>query len=65
MSNQGGDNIDKILRLESQIQHLVDEDLTKALQNRKNFRIPDNERPSKSFLNFDNSKRGYDEAMLI
>ena len=37
--NQGGDNSEEILRVEEQIQLLVDEDLTKALQNRKNFRI--------------------------
>ena len=37
--NQGGENSDKILRLENQIQLLVDEDLTKALQERKNFCI--------------------------
>ena len=55
--NQGGDNSDKTLRLENQIQLLVDEDLTKALQNRKNFRIHEDERPSKSFLNLDNAKR--------
>ena len=35
--NQGGDNSERILRLEEQIQLLVDEDLTNALQNRKNF----------------------------
>ena len=39
--NQGGENSERILRLENQIQLLVDEDLTKALQNRKNFRILD------------------------
>ena len=37
--NQGKDNGEKILRLEEQIQLLVDEDLAKGLQNRKNFRI--------------------------
>ena len=45
--NQGGDNGKKILRLEEQIQLLVDEDLTKALQNRKNFCILEDEKPSK------------------
>ena len=35
--NQGGDNSEGILRLEEQIQLLVDEDLAKALQNRKQF----------------------------
>ena len=63
--NQGGENSDKILRLENQIQLLVDEDLTKALQNRKNFRILEDERPSKSFLNLENAKRGYNEVMLV
>ena len=63
--NQGGDNSEEILRLEEQIQLLVDEDLTKALQNRKNFRILEDERPSKSFLNLENAKRGYNEVMLV
>ena len=63
--NQGGDNSDKILRLENQIQLLVGEDLTKALQNRKNSLILEDERPSKSFLNLENAKRGYNEVMLI
>ena len=44
---------------------MVDEDLTKALQNRKNFRILEDERPSKSFLNLENAKRGNNEVMLI
>ena len=35
LANQGGDNSDRILRLEEQIQLLVDEDLAEALQNRK------------------------------
>ena len=63
--NQGGDNSERILRLEEQIQFLVDEDLTKALQNRKNFRILEHERPSKSFLSLENTKRGYNEVMLV
>ena len=54
--NQREDNSDKILRLENQIQLLVDEDLTKALQKRKNFHILEDERPSKSFLNLANSR---------
>ena len=53
LANQGGDNSEEILRLENQIQLLVDEDLTKALQNRKNFRILEDERPRKSFLNLE------------
>ena len=63
--NQGGDNSEEILRLEEQIQLLVDEDLTKALQNRKNFRILEDERPSKSFLNLENTKSGYHEGILV
>ena len=63
--NKGGDNSDRILRLEEQIQLLVDEDLAQALQNRKNFRILEDERPSKSFLNLENAKRGYNEVMLV
>jgi len=59
------DNSDKILRLENQIQLLVDENFTKALQNRKNFRILEDEKPSKSSLNLENSKRGCNKAMLI
>ena len=47
--NQGGDNSEEILRVEEHIQLLVDEDLTKALQNRKNLSILEDERPSKSF----------------
>ena len=65
MVNHRGDNSDKILRLKNQIQLLVVGDLTKALQNRKNFRILEDERPSKSFLNLENAKRGYNEVMLI
>ena len=53
--NQGGDNSERILRLEEQIQLLGDEYLTKAIQNRKNFRILEDERPSKSFLNLKNA----------
>ena len=63
--NKGGDNSDRILRLEEQIQLLVDEDLAQALQNRKNFRILEDERPSKSFLNLENAKRWYNEVMLV
>ena len=63
--NKSGDNSEEILRLQEQIQLLVDEDLTKALQKRKNFRILEDERPSKSFLNLENAKRGYNEAMLV
>ena len=63
--NQGGDNRERILRFEEQIQLLVDEDLTKALQNRKNFHILEDERLSKSFLNVENAKRGYNEVMLV
>ena len=36
--NQGGENSERTLRLENQIQLLVDEDLTKAFQNKKSFR---------------------------
>ena len=57
--------VKKILRIESQTQLLVNENLTKALQNRKNFRIPEDERPSKSFLNLENYKMVYNEVMLI
>ena len=63
--NQGGENSERILRLEDQIQLLVDENLTQVLQNRKNFHILEDERPSKSFLNLENAKRGYNEVMLI
>ena len=63
--NQGGKNSERILRLENQIQLLVDEDLTQALQNRKNFRILEDKRPSKPFLNLENAKREYNKAMLI
>ena len=63
--NQGRDNSEEILRLEEQIQLLVDEDITKSLQNRKNFPILEDERPSKSFLNLDNAKRGYNKVMLV
>ena len=49
---------EEIFRVEEQIQLLVDEDLTKALQNRKKFCILEDERPSKSFLNLENAKRG-------
>ena len=63
--NQGGENSERILRLENQIQLLVDEDLTQALQYRKNFCILEDKRPSKSFLNLENAKRVYNEVMLI
>ena len=65
VNQRGGDKSDEILRVEEQIQLLVDEDLTKALQNRKNFRILEDERPSKAFLNHENTKRGYNEVMLV
>ena len=63
--NQGGENSERILRLEDQIQLLVDEDLTQALHNRKNFHIVEDDRPSKSFLNLENAMRGYNKVMLI
>ena len=63
--NQGGENNKRILKLENQIQLLVDEDLIQALQNRKYICILEDERPSKSFLNLENAKRGYNEVMLI
>ena len=63
--NQGGDNSERILRLKEQIQLLVAEDLTKALQNRKNFCVLEDESLSKSFLNLENAERGYNEVMLV
>ena len=63
--NERGDNSERILSLESQIQHLVDEDLTQALQNRKNFSVLEHERPTKFFLNLENGKRGYNAVMMI
>ena len=53
------------MRLENQIQFLVDEDLTKAPQNRKNFCILEYERPSKSFLNLETAQRACNEVMMI
>ena len=50
--NEGGHNSDKILSIKSQIQQLVEEDLIQVLQHRKTFSILKDERPRKSFLDF-------------
>ena len=36
-----------------------------ALKNRKNYNILEDERPSKAFLNLENAKKGYIEAILL
>ena len=60
-----GDNSERILSLESQIQHLVDEILTPVLQHRKSLSILEDETPSTSFLNLETAKKGYNEFMII
>ena len=44
---------------------LEEEDIAKALKLRKNFSILEDERPSKTFLNLENTKRGYNEVILL
>ena len=50
---------------ENQIQRLVDKDLIQTFQHRKNFSVLEDEMPSKSFLNLENAKRGYNEVKMI
>ena len=64
-ANQGRENSERLPRLEDQFQLLVDEDLTQALRNRKNFGFLEDERLSKSVLNLENAKRGNNKVMLI
>ena len=49
--NERGNKSDEIIRIESKTQHLIDEDPTQAIQNRKY--ILELEKPSKSFLNLE------------
>ena len=44
---------------------LEEEDIARALKLRKNFKILEDERPSKAFLNLQNAKRGYNEVILL
>ena len=44
---------------------LEEEDIARALKLRKNFKILEDERPSKAFLNLENAKRGYNEVILL
>ena len=62
--DEGGSS-EEILEIESQMRELVDEDVMKALKNRKNYSILEDERPSKAFLNLENAKRGYNEVILL
>ena len=56
VTNEGGSS-EEILNIESKINELVDEDIVKALKNRKNYNILEDDRPSKKFLNLENAKR--------
>ena len=60
-----GSSNEEILDIESRIKELADEDVVKALKNRKNYNILEDERPSKVFLNLKNAKKGYIEVILL
>ena len=60
-----GGSSEEILDIESRIKELVDDDVVKALKNRKNYNILEDEIQSKAFLNLENSKKGYDEVILL
>merc|ERR1711872_1147534 len=54
-----------ILKIEAKMKDLEEEDIARALKLRKNFKILEDERPSKAFLNLENAKRGYNEVILL
>ena len=63
--NEGGSS-EEILNIERRIKELVDKDVVKkALKKRKNYNILEDERPSKAFLNLENSKCGYNEVIYL
>ena len=47
------------------MKELEEEDITKALKLRKKFSILEDERSSKAFLNLENTKQGYNKAILL
>ena len=61
---EGGSSAE-MLNIESQIKELVDEDVAKALKNRKNYNILEDERPIKAFLNLENAKGGYKKVIVL
>ena len=62
--NSGGSG-EEILKIEAKMKDLEEEDIARALKLRKNFKILEDERPSKAFLNLENAKRGYNEVILL
>ena len=56
-----GGSSEEILEIESQMRELIDEDVMKALKNRKNYSILEDERPIKAFWNLENAKKGYNK----
>ena len=62
--NSGGSG-EEILKIEARMKDLEEEDIARALKLRKNFKILEDERPSKAFLNLENAKRGYNEVILL
>ena len=60
-----GVHSEDILDVESQIKELVDEDVAKALKNRKKCSKLEDKRPGKAFLNLENAKPGYNEVILL
>ena len=55
----------EIINIERQIKELVDKNVAKALKNRKNYNILEDERPIKAFLNLVNTKGGYKKVILL
>ena len=62
--DEGGSS-EEILDIKSHRKELVDEDVMLALKNRKSYSILEDERPSKGFLNLENTKKGYNEVILL
>ena len=62
--NSGGSGKD-IIKIEARMKELEEDHIAKALKLRKNISILEDERPSKAYLNLENAKRGYNEAILL
>ena len=60
--NEGGRS-EEILDNKSQVKELEDEDIIKAIKNRKKYNILEDERPSNALLNLENAKRGSNEVI--
>ena len=63
--DEGVDNEEILVIIESQIRELVDEDVILALKNRKKYNILEDERPSKALQNLENDKKGYNEGIIL